>query len=64
MFLGLLDPDPLKLLPDTGSLPMEAFFKHNPNYFQVTSVADPNPDPPDPRVFGPHGSGSIKITSK
>jgi hypothetical protein len=23
------------------------------------SVADPNPDPPDPRVFGPPGSGSI-----
>ncbi len=23
------------------------------------SVADPNPDPPDPHVFGPPGSGSI-----
>jgi hypothetical protein len=23
-----------------------------------SSVADPNPDPPDPRVFGPPGSGS------
>ncbi len=23
------------------------------------SVPDPNPDPPDPRVFGPPGSGSI-----
>ncbi len=23
------------------------------------SVADPNPDPPGPRVFGPPGSGSI-----
>ncbi len=22
------------------------------------SVADPNPDPPNPRVFGPPGSGS------
>jgi hypothetical protein len=26
---------------------------------QESSVADPNPDPPDPHVFGPHGSGSI-----
>ncbi len=24
-----------------------------------TSVVDPNPDPPDPHVFGPPGSGSI-----
>jgi hypothetical protein len=24
----------------------------------LTSVADPNPDPPDPHVFGPPGSGS------
>jgi hypothetical protein len=24
-----------------------------------TSVADPHPDPPDPHVFGPPGSGSI-----
>jgi hypothetical protein len=24
----------------------------------VTSVEDPNPDPPDPHVFGPPGSGS------
>ncbi len=24
-----------------------------------TSVPDPNPDPPDPHVFGPPGSGSI-----
>ncbi len=23
-----------------------------------TSVPDPNPDPPDPHVFGPPGSGS------
>ena len=23
-----------------------------------TSVPDPNPDPPDPNVFGPPGSGS------
>jgi hypothetical protein len=25
----------------------------------ITSVADPNPDPPDPHVFGTPGSGSI-----
>jgi hypothetical protein len=25
-----------------------------------TSVADPNPDPPDPHVFGPPGSGSFR----
>jgi hypothetical protein len=25
----------------------------------ITSVADPNPDPSDPYVFGPPGSGSI-----
>jgi hypothetical protein len=24
----------------------------------LTSVADPDPDPPDPHVFGPPGSGS------
>jgi hypothetical protein len=24
-----------------------------------SSVADPNPDPPDPHVFGPPGSGSF-----
>jgi hypothetical protein len=27
------------------------------NYLS-TSVSDPNPDPPDPHVFGPPGSGS------
>jgi hypothetical protein len=27
-------------------------------FYVSTSVADPNPDPPDPRVFGPPGSGS------
>ncbi len=26
----------------------------------VTNVADPNPDPPDPRVSGPH----VKVPSK
>jgi hypothetical protein len=26
------------------------------------SVADPNPDPPDPHVFGPPGSGSGSIS--
>ncbi len=25
----------------------------------LPSVPDPNPDPPDPHVFGPPGSGSI-----
>jgi hypothetical protein len=29
-----------------------------------TSVADPNPDPPDPRVFGPPGSGSGSISKR
>ncbi len=26
---------------------------------ELTSVPDPNPDSPDPHVFGPPGSGSI-----
>ncbi len=32
---------------------------YNKNIGLVSSVADPNPDPPDPHVFGPPGSGSI-----
>jgi hypothetical protein len=35
---------------------MEFHGRYN-NIFALTSVADP--DPPDPRVFGPPGSGSI-----
>jgi hypothetical protein len=27
-------------------------------YLPKTSVVDPDPDPPDPHVFGPPGSGS------
>ena len=27
--------------------------------YEKISVADPNPDPPDPYVFGPPGSGSF-----
>ncbi len=30
--------------------------------FLFCSVADPNPDPPDPRLFGPSGSGSGSIS--
>ena len=37
-------------------------------YTVVGSIADPNPDPPDPHVFGPPGSGSFyqqgKISKK
>ncbi len=29
-----------------------------------SSVADPNPDPPDPRIFGPPGSGSGFISQR
>ncbi len=29
-----------------------------------SSVPDPNPDPPDPHVFGPPGSGSGSISKK
>ncbi len=28
-------------------------------FVQISSVADPDPDPPDPHVFGPPGSGFI-----
>ena len=52
MFLSLLDPDPL-VRYGSGS---ESGF--------VPSVADPNPDPPDPRVFGPPGSGSGSISQR
>ncbi len=31
-------------------------------YTAWASVADPNPDPPDPYVFGPPGSGSQSIS--
>jgi hypothetical protein len=31
---------------DTGSLPMEDFFKHNPNYFQITLPSSSNVTPP------------------
>ncbi len=30
----------------------------------ATSVPDPNPDPPDPHVFGPPGSGSGLISQR
>jgi hypothetical protein len=30
----------------------------------VSSVLDPNPDPPDPHVFGPPGSGSISTCQR
>ncbi len=43
------DPDPQHWLPDPG-------------YKQKSSVADP--DPPDPHVFGPPGSGSFYHQAK
>jgi hypothetical protein len=30
----------------------------NGEIYVISSVPDPNPDPPDPRVFWPPGSGS------
>jgi hypothetical protein len=34
------------------------------NIIALTSVADPNSDPPDPRVFVPPGYGSINHLAK
>jgi hypothetical protein len=41
-----------------GSQPMRTAVHRKPNKLWC-SVADPDPNPPDPHVFGPPGSGSI-----
>jgi hypothetical protein len=51
------------ILQDSYYNQYEDFFDSTENCmiicrYLMSSVADPNPDPPDPHVFGPPGSGS------
>jgi len=54
----LLPAQPPQPLED-GGRPPALHIQPRPSGRPPGSVADPNPDPPDPRVFGPPGSGSI-----
>ena len=48
-------------MESTAPMRLVTFFRFSNQRNPVASVADqdPNPDPPDPHVFGPPGSGSI-----